>query len=99
MKIIHTQDTSDASYEPFFVALLPHVFDCMIRGSYGWCRFTDHDYGDFRENSEVVKLIDWLKAQPGRFHMEQCGQGDIETWFTLYIENPDTALLFKLTWA
>lgn len=99
MKIQLSQDTSGGWYEQFFVERFPNVFDCLVDGSYGWCRFTDHDYGDFRENPEVVELITWLKAHEGQFHMEQDGPGDIQTPFTLYVENPDTALLLKLTWA
>ena len=99
MKIQQALDTSSGWYEQFFVELYPYVFDCLVDGSYGWCRFTDHDYGDFRENPEVAGLITWLKEQKGRFFMEQAGQGDIQTPFTLFIENPDTAVLCKLTWA
>lgn len=98
MKITSADLTNTSCYEQFFLDRFPHVFDCMVEGSYGWCRFTEHDYGDFRKNPEVQELIVWLKAHEGGFFMEQAGQGDIQTPFTLYVENLDTAILLKLTW-
>lgn len=98
MRVENVPEPREYWHNLVIAAYLPYVFDCWISGSYGWCRFTDHDYGSFLDNPEIKELRGWLEEQKGKFFMEQLDQADLETRVTLYIQDPDTAVLFKLTY-
>lgn len=98
MIIVH--DTLDSGwFDAGLRKSYPHAFEGMVEGDYGWNR-TNHEPPKIELlDSEVFQPVkDWLMEQDREWLLDNVDGDGISTFFHLYIQDANTAMMFKLAW-